>query len=98
MFEGEVGTGQSHQSDIALDDIVVTEGLCPMPKPPPTPNPCLRKCKDGKTCIPSDKVCDFVQDCAKLTDDSTDDTDEHGCDGCNFENGNPTFNINIFLT
>jgi len=85
IFEGEVGTGKSHQSDIALDDIVVTEGLCAPPKPPPTPNPCLRKCKDGR-CISSEKVCDFYPDCAQ-GNDPTDDTDEHGCDGCDFETG-----------
>ena len=91
IFEGEVGTGQSHQSDIALDDIVVTEGSCPIPKPPPTPNPCLRKCKDSR-CVPSDKVCDFYPDCAQGSDPN-DDSDEHGCDGCDFEKGNFNFLI-----
>uniref|UniRef100_A0A7M5U4P5 Uncharacterized protein n=1 Tax=Clytia hemisphaerica TaxID=252671 RepID=A0A7M5U4P5_9CNID len=83
IFQGEIGSGITHTSDIALDDIVVTEGVCPMPKPPPTPNPCLRKCKDGR-CISSEKVCDFYPDCAQGSD-PTDDSDEHGCDGCDFE-------------
>lgn len=85
VFEGEIGSGTSHQSDIALDDIVVIQGLCPGPKPKPTPNPCARKCRDSR-CISSDKVCDFNPDCAQGSD-PTDDTDEHGCDGCDFENG-----------
>ncbi|XP_047128245.1 MAM and LDL-receptor class A domain-containing protein 1 isoform X1 [Hydra vulgaris] len=85
VFEGEVGSGVTYQSDIALDDLNVTLGQCDPPAPPPTPIPCLRKCKDG-TCISSDKVCDFYPDCAQGKD-STDNTDEDGCDGCDFETG-----------
>ena len=56
------------------------------PAPPPKPDPCARKCKDG-TCISSDKVCDFFVDCAAQTSDNTDTTDEDNCDGCDFEKG-----------
>jgi hypothetical protein len=72
-------------SDIAIDDIEVTEGDCPAPKPKPKIDPCAIKCLDGKTCVPSDKICDFYNDCK--ASNPLDNTDEAHCDGCDFEKG-----------
>ena len=54
------------------------------PPPPPTENPCARKCYDG-TCVPSSKVCDFFPDCAQKN--TSDNADEKDCDGCDFGDG-----------
>lgn len=79
MFEATVGA--SYDADIAIDDIVVTSGVCPSPSPTPTPNPCAVKCRSGK-CIDSTKVCDFVSDCG-----IGDNSDERNCGDCTFEQG-----------
>ena len=50
-----------------------------------TPAPCKVRCRD-RTCISSDKVCDFFPDCAQGRH-KTDMSDEVGCDQCNFEKG-----------
>ncbi|XP_057298293.1 MAM and LDL-receptor class A domain-containing protein 2-like isoform X2 [Hydractinia symbiolongicarpus] len=87
IFEGEIGTGTTYQADIALDDIRITEGLCTnVVSPQPTPNPCAVKCMDKKTCVPSNKVCDFVNDCVSSANPK-DYSDEIGCSSCDFENG-----------
>ena len=80
-FEGTVGTAPTYQGDIALDDIFVTPGRCPSPTPTATPSPCAIRCKNN-TCVPANKLCDFVNDCG-----SSDDTDEKKCGSCDFENG-----------
>jgi hypothetical protein len=70
--------GSSYNSDIALDDIVVTPGFCDGHQIT-TPNPCAVSC--GGKCVSSNKVCDFNLDCF-------DGSDEKTCGyNCNFENG-----------
>ena len=64
----------------------VREGVCASAIKP-TENPCAMKCKDRRTCIPASKVCNFFPDCAHMTRDKTDASDEEGCDQCNFEKG-----------
>lgn len=68
--------------DIALDDIVVTPDKCLAPTPSATVNPCAVKCSSNNTCVPANKICDFVNDCG-----SADNSDEKNCGTCDFEKG-----------
>ncbi|XP_077868508.1 MAM and LDL-receptor class A domain-containing protein 1-like [Saccoglossus kowalevskii] len=82
--------GVGPNSDIAIDDIIISEGECsglPVeavltpPSPAPSGNPCGSNsftCDDG-TCIPDYMYCDFVHQCP-------DKSDETSCPAnCNFE-------------
>ncbi|EDO47788.1 predicted protein [Nematostella vectensis] len=77
VFQATVG--DSYDSDIAIDDILVTAGNCPAPTPSPSPNPKAVQCKNGNY-VSSLQVCDFVNDCGV-----NDDSDEKGCAACDFE-------------
>ena len=66
--------------------------LLTAPPPPPTENPCARKCYDG-SCVPASKVCDFVPDCAQKN--KSDNADEKGCDGCDFGHSSKC-NVHVF--
>ncbi len=52
-FEGI--SGPSSLGDIGLDDIKITNELCPSTE-------CVYQCSDG-TCLTAQKVCNFVNDC-----------------------------------
>ncbi|XP_075684387.1 MAM and LDL-receptor class A domain-containing protein 1 [Rhinoderma darwinii] len=87
-FEGKVGRDQ--RSDIALDDIVLSNECVPSsafapssPKHRPGKGNCpagFLECQNKK-CYTPEKLCDFVDDCG-------DNTDEIQCGmSCTFENG-----------
>jgi len=80
VFEGNIG--KSFDGDIAIDDVSVKVGKCPAPTPSPSPNPCAVRCSVSNKCIPSTKVCDFVNDCG-----TNDNSDEKNCGACDFESG-----------
>ena len=60
----EAVRGPTFNSDIAIDDIVMTPGTC-SGSPITTPSPCAYRCGGTATgkCIPSNKICDFNYDC-----------------------------------
>ena len=57
-----------------------------VPTPSPSPNPCAVRCSLSNKCIPSSKVCDFVNDCG-----TNDNSDEMNCGACDFESGKAVF-------
>ncbi|XP_077978886.1 MAM and LDL-receptor class A domain-containing protein 1-like [Glandiceps talaboti] len=111
VFVGILGTGSA--SDMAIDDIVISDGSCvgspaeatvhPPTVAPPTPsgNPCDTgkfTCTNG-ACIDVSQYCDFVSDC-------TDNSDEVKCPtscifnlnlDCGWYEGTPDDNFNWHL-
>ncbi|GFN85250.1 MAM and LDL-receptor class a domain-containing protein 2-like [Plakobranchus ocellatus] len=75
VFEGVVG--DPLLSDIALDDVALTSGLC-------TKTPADFLC-DNTTAIPYNKVCDFREDCPVSGGSVA--ADESHCGVCTFETG-----------
>ena len=71
VFEGV--TGASFTSDIAIDDVRMTPGLCGSTS---APSPSFT-CKSGQV-IPPNQVCDFTAQCS-------DKSDEVKCGNCTFE-------------
>ncbi|XP_076347182.1 MAM and LDL-receptor class A domain-containing protein 1-like [Tachypleus tridentatus] len=67
------GTTKGMLSDIALDDIEVTDNVCT--KPPPD----TFDCKEGNSIVPLSNVCDFKIDCIFSKED------EQNCGSCDFE-------------
>ena len=75
-FEGI--SGPSALGDIGLDDIKITDGLCPS-------NDCVYQCANG-TCLTSQQVCNFVNDCPNGEEETKcgyNTTLESGTDGWN---------------
>ena len=73
IFEGSVG--QSYHGDLALDDITLSAGPCPIT----TATPPMFSCGIiGSTAISGDKVCDFNKNCPNGAD-------EANCGACNFD-------------
>ena len=67
-------------SDVAIDDLSVQAGSCDA-LPTISPNQCAFTCPGSSTCVPRNKVCDFVADCPNGEE-------EAACGyNCNFENG-----------
>ncbi|XP_025085553.1 MAM and LDL-receptor class A domain-containing protein 1-like [Pomacea canaliculata] len=70
VFEGVVGS--SYLSDMAIDDVSLTDGDCSS-----SSQPSKFTCRNQQT-VTSDKVCNFVKDCS-------DGSDEVQCGNCTFE-------------
>ncbi|XP_014680991.1 PREDICTED: MAM and LDL-receptor class A domain-containing protein 1-like [Priapulus caudatus] len=88
IFEGVLGNETngvaaiddvSFTPDCKLSDTSIVNGTTPAP----TPTPCPGKqfmCVGDTSCIPREKVCNFISDCA-------DASDEDECGACTFESG-----------
>ena len=87
----EAVRGPTFNSDIAIDDIVMTPGTC-SGSPLTTPSTCAYHCggtNSGK-CVPSNKICDFTIDCP------TDQGDEKSCGySCTFEDSTCKWNNRV---